>query len=224
MPEAFAILCQGVHGARRGSFCIDDDKLFAALEKESVESCRWSLKHGRAVRTLTGSKRQVWKRLPEIHEQIGYVQFTNRLKGCRLGVETARNRCDLCAVCNSWDTHHQKQVVHDYDDAKRSLEASCGGYWTDFMPPLVEDAHCSAVYLHAFLAFIHSHSDRCSPVCDAVRVGDVVTETFLRVWTPIIDVFSFHFMLRDFVRNAFSKDWEQPTAGWTYIVMDFQVS
>ena len=82
----------------------------AALEdsKHSSESCRWSRRNNRCLRTLNTSMRK-------IH------------------AGTMRKRTDTCKVCKHWDTWGSKQVAKKALEIRDALENCMEDYFKHFV-------------------------------------------------------------------------------------------
>ena len=131
-------------------------------------------------------------------------------------------RCDVCAVCNSWDHHHSKALQQEWDGAYALLAAKCPGFWRDKLVPCVVDEEPNATSLKTFTELVHEHDQVCDANCPAKIDAASVLLHMVETWEKIITVFDFHFALKEQVRDAFQRQLNAPPEGFTGVVMDFQ--
>ena len=131
-------------------------------------------------------------------------------------------RCDVCAVCNSWDYHHAKPLQQDWDEAYALLADKCLGFWGDKELPCVVDEEPNGTTLKTFTKLVHEHDRVCHANCPAKIDAATVLLHMKEKWEKIITVFDFHFALKEQVRDAFQRQLNAPPEGFTGVVMDFQ--
>ena len=133
------------------------------------------------------------------------------------------HRCDTCAVCNSWNYQIAKQLQHDYDDAFKALEEMCPTFWKAKRKPCVaSDDVPNGFALDQFLQLLDEHAVSCGADCEAHHACDFFKHEFQDKWKEAVEVFDFHFALKKQVRDAFQAQLDNPSPGFTYVVMDFQ--
>ena len=73
-----------------------------------------------------------------------------------------------------------------------------------------------------FLRLLDEHTDSCGVDCEAHKDCDFFKHDFPGIWKEAVEVFDFHFALKKQVRDAFQAQLDNPSRGFTYVVMDFQ--
>ena len=82
----------------------------------------------------------------------------------------------------------------------------------------------NGVALDEFLQLLEEHAVSCGadPEADCKTHCDFLQHWFPDEWKETIDVFDFHFSLKTQVRDAFQAQLDNPSRGFTYVVMNFQ--
>ena len=80
----------------------------------------------------------------------------------------------------------------------------------------------NAPALDQFLQLLDEHAEACGDDCQAHVSCATYRVEFPNKWKGVVEVFDFHFALKQQVRDAFPEQLDKPSLGFTYVVMDFQ--
>ena len=115
-------------GGRPKGWAMPDAELITALQSNTNESARWSMRHQTPVRTLKGSKKDIWRQAPSIRSRMSYRAFCHQLQGGRLPVAPATGRTDLCDYCHQFD-QDRKTITAIVQECKNRASHLWPSYW-----------------------------------------------------------------------------------------------
>ena len=90
-------------GQRLGHRSLTDAALLEALVPNLAPTSRWCATTKQPLRTLMGSKRDIYASTVVIHTAISYRRFCQRLRLAKLGIGVGSKRVDACDYCTWFD-------------------------------------------------------------------------------------------------------------------------
>ena len=126
-------------GRPRKHSSLDDAEILALMEGHTRESCRWSARWKKQVRTMQGSIAAAHRNDPRLNEKISYRRLAHRLQTGKLNVCKPHRQTDKCDICSMWDNNAKGKITSCLQRWRRELqgfEPTIFEYspWTETMP------------------------------------------------------------------------------------------
>ena len=96
---------------KKGNSTLSDLELMALLDGHTRETCRWSARWARPVRTLTKSFAAVHQSDNKINSHISYKQLCRRAAKGGLAVCRPFRQTDKCDICQMFDFNCRSKIV-----------------------------------------------------------------------------------------------------------------
>ena len=97
-----------------------------------METCRWSEKLDDCIAQLKVSLAAAHDEDPALSEVYSYSALSAKCRRCRLGLQKALNRIDVCALCAFFDHSLSKTIENFLSWVELELETMSAGVMSDF--------------------------------------------------------------------------------------------
>jgi hypothetical protein len=208
----------------------------AALLPYTMPTCRWSFQQKAPLQTLTGSVASIHRNAREINEKISYsslCRIASISHRCPLGIGAMSKNTDKCPVDAVWDRVAGPRTKKRLKEILETIEGADATYFNNFSMRSVysrcnfdsqmftgEENLDFVDKLAAY--FLDKSSTTADPelqALEAVALADLQGPDGIRA---LVEEFSTHWKLRDFLASALSLDTSEPLALTTYYLEDWK--
>ena len=92
---------------------------------------KFSIKTGSFMRAFTGSKKDVWRGQPVLHELASDRTMLRYVEKCKMGIGVPSRALDLCVTCSTFDKSFKPAASAIFRDAVKEFRNAYKGFWTE---------------------------------------------------------------------------------------------